>query len=314
MQRRKSDFSVGLIIIFALITLFAGVVFLKDVNLGTRHVTYTGLFSNIGGLQVGDPVSVNGVKMGSVRKVYLRDARVAVVFALEEGVAFTNKSQITVKNVGLLGERNLEVTLSPHGERYSPNTERDTTFVDGRFDSGIAEAIGMFGDILQQATGLVDTVEFLVSNTVASPEFLSFFDTQLQRVDGITEKTEAILGENQGDIGHIITNLRTTTETVRHIARDNEENIHAITENFSLFSERVLSLEKQLDTTMHNIFDITEAVNSKEGTVGQLIHESDLAEQLHATLHSLDSLVQVIDDDGLKLLIRMGTRRRWERE
>jgi phospholipid/cholesterol/gamma-HCH transport system substrate-binding protein len=221
---------------------------------------------------------------------------------------------VTVKNVGLLGERNIEVTLRSAGAPVHVNSDTDTVFIDGSFDSGIAEAIGMFGDILNQATGLVDTVEYLINNTLASPQFITFFTTQLDRIDEITLLTESLISANDDNISRIIDDLTVAGEKVKNITVDNEENLQAITTNFSEFSQRALMLENQIDTTVQNLKSISAKVDTGSGTAAHLINESDLRIQLEETLLAVDSLVQVVDEDGLKLLIRLGTRKRWERD
>ncbi|MGM0443685.1 MAG: MlaD family protein [Fibrobacterota bacterium] len=306
MRAKKSDFSVGLIIITAILIMFGGVIWLKDIKLGSSHHGYTAVFTNIGGLKSGDPVTVNGVKKGSIKKIYLRGEKVAVAFGLDSEVTLTDSSRITIKNVGLLGERTLEISLRSRGSARTPDTEEDTIYIDGDFDSGIAEAIGMFGDILQQATGLVDTVEHMVNQTVASPKFIAFFDDQVDRIDTITALTENFLDGNDEDLTALIGDLKETSAMLRMITTDNRENIQTLADNGAELSRRALLLEQELDTTLTHLKGVSRKIDSGDGTVARLINRSDLTDQLSRTLTAVDSLVAVTDSKGLKLRIKLG--------
>lgn len=64
MKKTNMDLVVGGSIIIAIVILVAGVLWLKEVSITSKMVSYTVLFTNVGALQVGDPVMVNGVNKG----------------------------------------------------------------------------------------------------------------------------------------------------------------------------------------------------------------------------------------------------------
>jgi len=65
-------------------------------------------------------------------------------------VPLTDSSKITVQNIGLMGERMVGVQLSGKGALCKPNGKgkNGTTYINGYFDTGIAEAMGMVGTVL----------------------------------------------------------------------------------------------------------------------------------------------------------------------
>ncbi len=67
---------VGGVIFLSLFILIAGILWLKEVSFSQKTVSYTVLFPNIGTLQVGDPVTANGVKKGIVKRLYLYKSKV----------------------------------------------------------------------------------------------------------------------------------------------------------------------------------------------------------------------------------------------
>ena len=197
MKRTNNDLIVGGVIIISLFILIAGVLWLKEVSVSRKLVSYTVLFPNIGTLQIGDPVTVNGVRRGAVSDVYLHKARVAVTIKLDKNVVFTDSSVVTVQNIGLMGERMVGIHLSEKGTPYVPDTKKKKTYIHGYFDSGIAEAMGMLGDVLTEALSLVDTVQEIIHKTVGDTEFVEFFTTIVQRLDTVVYLVDLLLEENK---------------------------------------------------------------------------------------------------------------------
>ncbi len=306
MKKRRSDFLVGIVIFAALIILFAGVVWLKGIDLSSEQVQYSVLVPQVGGLQAGDPVTVNGVKKGTIGSVALYNHEVAITFKIDAKIAFTDSSRVTVMNVGLLGERKLELTLSPAGVKHIPNTDTDTTYIHGGFDSGIAEAIGMVGDIMNDATGLLDTVKYLVNETVATPEFVAFFNRTVDRVDTIGMVAQNLLTENDDKISRLLTDVRVAGHKLRALVDSSDEAIVNIADNFEGFSDQLLVLGGRVDTVMYDLESIIAKVDSGDGTIATLINESHLTEQLEQTLSAVDSLVDVTNEKGLKLRVKVG--------
>jgi len=114
-KKNKVELIVGGTIFIALFILIAGVLWLKGALVMNKMVQYSVLFPNVGTLQPGDPVVVNGVRKGSVSTIDLKGARVAVTINLDKDVALTDASKVTVQNIGLMGERMVGIQLDAAG-------------------------------------------------------------------------------------------------------------------------------------------------------------------------------------------------------
>lgn len=307
LKKKRSDLVVGVVIFLSIVILVAGVVFLKNIELGSKTVSYTAIFSNVGGLQQGDPVTVLGVKgKGSVSKVYLRGDSVAVAFKIDSEVKLTDSCQIKVVNVGLLGERKVEIFLNRLGSPYEPDTETDTFFIPGTFDYGIAEAIGMLGTIMEDASGTLDTINYFVEQTVASPEFVDFWDRTVTRVDTIVDLVEGVLDDNDNSIKVLVNDLRVASRKLRAIVDSSDESVYAIADNFETFSQQTIDLGHSVDSLLEQLQGIVAKIDTGDGTVADLINNKEVSEQLVQTLTAVDSLVDVTNDKGLRLRVKLG--------
>jgi phospholipid/cholesterol/gamma-HCH transport system substrate-binding protein len=280
---------------------------LKAFSFTQQMVEYTGVFSNIGGLQSGDPVTVNGLRKGTVSRIELYGSLVAVHFKLDKEVSFTDSAIIAVKNIGLMGERKIEISLSDKGTRFQPNDGRNVRqYIYGNFDSGIAEALGMLGNFMEDASALVDSVAVLLEATLGSPEFKDFYDRTVVRLDTIIEVVDRLLENNEKKVDNIVQSLRTTTRNFDVIVTDNKQGINNIVSNADTLTAKAADLMFDLDSLLADLQSITSKIDTGNGAIGQLVNDSTTIKELMATVDKLDTLMNEIRDDGLRLRVKLG--------
>ena len=307
MGKKRSDLLVGVVILAALVSFVAGIMWLKAFSFTTRMVHYTAVFPNIGGLQAGDPVSVNGLRRGSVSSIELHGSLVAVHFRLDEEVPFTDSASVSVKNIGLMGERKVEISLSDKGTRLLPNDGRKVRqYIPGTFDTGIAEALGMLGNFMTDASALVDSVAALLEATLGSPEFKDFYDRTIVRLDTIVDVVDRLLENNETKVNQIVQSLRTTTRNLDVIVTDNRAGINNIVANTDSLTSRASELMFDFDSLIADLQSITQKIDTGYGAIGQLVNDSATISELMATIENLDVLLNEVRNDGLRMRIKLG--------
>ncbi len=307
MKKKQSDAVVGIVIFTAFLVLMSGVIWLKKISLTQSKVTYTALFPNIGGLKAGDPVRVNGVEKGSVARIYLHKAEVAVRFKIDDNIPYTDSAVITVANVGLMGERALEITLSRAGSDHVPDEgDSISNYIPGYYDKGISEAIGMLGNIMGDAKGLLDTVEYIINSTVGDPDFINFFGSAVTRLDSITLSMDRIVGSNERRIAAIVRDIKSVTGEVDQMLETNSPALTTIVTNTAGLTEDAKSIVNDIDSLLFSLQGVISKVDTGDGTVARLLNDDDLSTEIQGTLTKLDQLVDEADENGLKLRIKLG--------
>src|SRR3972149_5127187 len=109
MENRSVELRVGIVIVLTLALLIWGITWLKGWKFNQERYDVGVLFPNVGILNVGDPVSVSGVEKGKVKKIELYAGDVLVTFALTKDVKLKKDAKFTIMNVGLMGERLVDV-------------------------------------------------------------------------------------------------------------------------------------------------------------------------------------------------------------
>ncbi len=311
MKKSNYDLIVGGVILISLFVLISGVLWLKETSIARKMVEYTILFPNIGVLQEGDPVTVNGVKKGIVSKIGFHKSQVSVIIKLDNDVKFTDSSPVTVQNIGLMGERQVGILLSEKGTIYKPNTKERTTHIQGYFDSGIAEAMGMLGGVLDEVLALVDTVKKIVYQTVGNEEFIIFFQTIVHRLDTIVYLVENLVEENESGINATLDNVHAMTVDLKNLVETNRANMDNILDNGAQLTSSALTIAYRIDSIVVSVNNIVSDIEAGRGSIGMLIEDETIIRDLKESLVSLDSLVTDVNENGLKLRVKFFGNRKY---
>src|SRR3989442_2848802 len=103
--KRENEFAVGLVVIAALAVVVAGALWLSGAHLGKAEAVYTARFRTVGGLSVGDPVGLRGVRVGRVEGIRLAQGNwVEADLKIYAGVQAPPKPALIAASASLFGE------------------------------------------------------------------------------------------------------------------------------------------------------------------------------------------------------------------
>ena len=285
MASRNTEIAVGITVILALGVVIWSVTALRQVRLreATRH--WRVAFSDVGGLAEDDPVTVNGVKKGSVKGIALvPGGRVVVDFILGKDVALTTADRVFVRNVGLMGEKFIAVAPAPGGRPL--DASRDT--IVGTYESGIPEVVSQMGDALASLERLSDQFDRLL----AIAEERNTVRTSLGNVEAASIDLRRTLADSRDDLLALAANLRATSEVARRAAETNEPRVARALDDVSRTSSRADSLIVRLDQLSMELAEVSRKLNSGNGTAAQLVNDRALYDDTRTAMRELSALVK----------------------
>ena len=303
------EFMVGGFILIALFIVIAGVLWLKSSTLTRSLVEYTVIFPNIGTLSEGDPVMVNGVRKGAVGKVSLVGAKVYVVMKIDKSVPLTDSSKVTVQNIGLMGERMLGVQLSDRGKVLRPSKKGSITIINGNFDSGIAEAMGMIGTVMNDVRSLIADVAGIVDSTVGDTSFFRTFRHIVDRLDTVTVVVQSLVANNRPKIDRSVSNITTVTSDLKQLLDSNKAQLNTIVSNGTELSSRAVTIVTKVDSITMSLQTMVSKIQQGQGSIGLLMNDEQFYRDLKKSIADLDSLVNEVQTDGLKLRLKLGFKK-----
>jgi phospholipid/cholesterol/gamma-HCH transport system substrate-binding protein len=103
--KRSNEFAVGLAVLAALALVIGGALWLSETDVNQKMATYTARFRTVGGLGVGGPVTLRGVRVGRVEAIRLVENEwVETEFSIDRTVELPAKPAVISASASLFGE------------------------------------------------------------------------------------------------------------------------------------------------------------------------------------------------------------------
>jgi len=308
LKRINVDLIVGASILAALFILVAGMVWLKEASLANKMVNYLVVFPEVGTLQLGDPVYINGVKKGTVSKIELRGTEVGTILNIDRKIRITDSVRVSVVNVGLLGERGIGVTLSPSGRTipFISADAGDTVVIWGRFDTGISEAMGMLGTVLSEVETLVVNVAGILNSTIGDTAFIVRFHNIAGRLDTVCIVANRLLARNEPVLNGSMSDLKRVSSDLKALIDRNGPGIDSVVAGGDMLVAKGIVLVAQAESLVVNVQGVLRNIEGGKGSLGKLYTDESFYKDLKDVIASVDTLVSEVQQDALKLRVRLG--------
>ena len=278
----KKLIKIAICVIVAALVLFFGIEFLKGINLFKSANYYYASYTDVDGLNIAAPITLNGFKIGQVRDIqyeYDNPGHVRVELSLDKKLKVPKGSHAMIES-DLLGTAAVVLKFSESKEYYEIGST-----IEGSNASGIMDAVGddlmpSVASILPKIDSLITSVNQLVSNPALA--------ASIERIDRITANIEA------------------TTVSLNKMVKSSSpafENVNKITDNLNTVSGDLTEFSTQLkalpiDQTMQNVENatgeiktLTGKLNSPDSSLGLLLNDKSLYNRLDGAAGSLDSLL-----------------------
>lgn len=279
------------IVAVAVIALFIwGYNYLKGLNLfDAASKTYFTEYSNVEGLSTASVVTLNGLEVGKVIALKFNDnpakrGWLTVEFSAETDLEFSKNSIAKIYSASLMGGKSLAIVPSYEGE----------TAKSGDFFKGEIEV-----DIITSVSENLKPLFAKVENAVVSA------DSVLVGLNEIMDaKTKANLKSSIAQLNATISNFNTISKSVNEMVSMNKvkigntlTNTELITNNFAKLSDSLANSNlgatiKNLETTVNNLNGILATVESGEGTLGKLLKDEAMYNNLTSASKELDELLR----------------------
>jgi phospholipid/cholesterol/gamma-HCH transport system substrate-binding protein len=276
------------------VILVFGMFFLNEKDPRETFNTFYLRFSQVSTLVLDDPVKVNGVKMGKVEDISLAGHRVVVRIRLRTDVKIPKDSEIRVQNIGIMGERQIGMILGDAESYWAPG---DT--INGQFDAGIAEALGLAGEVCDSTKVLLESVKEALNGTIANPEFQERFKTLLVKAEGLEDRLMTMVNTTDPQLKKSLASLNEVMGKVDALVDGVKPPIDNLFNNADKVIANADGLVNELEGVTKHLDELIAKVQSKDNTVGILLSDRKLHDDLVKTVHSADSLFRVILHDGL---------------
>ena len=279
---RRTEIEVGLTVLVAVGVLLWGVTWLKELQIQRSVKVWRVMFPQTGGLGPSDEVQVNGIKKGSVNAMHLTGDGVLVDLAIASEVTLTRDSRVTIRNIGLMGEKVIGVDLRSTGGAW---TAQDT--IPGGYEKGIPEVMGDVAVTIEAVTTLSTRLAGLIEATDKRGD-LSGTVKNMRRA---SEELRSAVQETRGSLKTTLDNFAATAKTTKALTTDREAQLSKAISDFASAAEKLDRLSSRLDSLRAVMHSVTAKVDRGDGTLGKLVNDRKLYADVAASVDSLRALI-----------------------
>jgi len=290
---RRTEIEVGVTVLVALGVLIWGVTWLKEFSIERRVRVWYVSFPQSGGLGASDEVQVNGIRKGEVKSMQLVGDHVVVDLAHPPEIQLTSHSRVSIRNVGLMGEKVIAVDLKQTGEPYTP---RDT--IQGVYEQGLSEVSSSLGEAMGAVSLLADELRG-VSEVLSKSGDLS---KTLKNFRQTSEDLKLAVAENRAMLKTTIENFSASAQTTKRLTADREAELHKAFEDFASAAAKMDHLAGRLDSLRSALQSVTGKLDSGKGTLGKLVNDDKLYQDVSAATQSINALIADIKANPKKYL------------
>lgn len=281
----KKEVVIGLSALLALAILFFGINWLKGVNIFKPSNSYYVSYANIQGLVVNNDVMSNGFKVGQVREIdydYEHPGMIRVEISLDKRMRLPEGTK-AVLTPGLIGSPSIVLQLGSGPATLHPGDALEAVSEPSMLQSAASTLKPAAESILPK----IDTLLTNINRITGDSALLS----SVQRLDQIT-----------ADLQRTTSNLAAITAQVQPTVRNLNEvsgNAVTISDNLAQFSGTlnempVDSIVANLEETTANLRLLSAELNNPNSSLGMLMNDPALYNNLNGAVLSMDSLLQDI--------------------
>lgn len=275
----NKEVKIALVAICGLVILFFGMNFLKGLNLFSSSNKYLISFKNISGLAASSPIYADGYKVGVVKSIiydYNNTGGTVVEAEIDNRLRIPKGSSAEIVS-DMLGNVKVNLLLATNPrERVNPGETIQGGINDGALGK-MKDMIPTVMQILPKVDSIVTSVNILLANP-AIAQSLQNVEAVTGNLTVTTRRLNNLLATLEGSVP----GMMIRTDSILHNANTLAKNLNQID---------VAGTVARVDETLANVEKFTEQLNNNQGTLGLLMRDPALYNNLNSTMRSADSLL-----------------------
>ncbi|OGV91759.1 MAG: ABC transporter substrate-binding protein, partial [Melioribacter sp. RIFOXYB12_FULL_38_5] len=201
-DQRKTEIKVGITVVLGILIFVWVFGWAKNLTVGSERKEISVKFSSVAGLEIGDPVTINGVRKGYVDDILIKGNEVVTVLNLEKEVNLKTDATFSVMMLDLMGGKKIEVNPGSASEEIDY-----IKMQNGEFLGDIASAMAMLGTVQNDLVDVIKEVKVTLSSvnkTLTDQQFNNDLKTSVSNLVELTENLNSLIKANSGEINKLL--------------------------------------------------------------------------------------------------------------
>ncbi len=307
----RKEFKVGIVFVVATAILIWGLMYLKGLELLKTSRTFYAVYEQVNGLVAANPVSIKGLKVGQVKKLYFdpqNPVKIIVELYILGDYPIAKNSSARIFNSSLLGSP--EVEIIPGDSKMMALTG-DTLLsqVESTLGQEVNKQLLPLKAKAESMIGSIDSIARLMQEVLNKNTRDNLVDAienvklTMQNLAHTTQNLDTLMGSQRNNLAKIIANV----ESISSNLKKNNEKITNVLNNFSNLSDslakaRIPYTIAQVNKAVTDLDLVLVKINKGEGSVGQLLNNEQLYKEVEKAARDLNLLLEDIKNNPSKYI------------
>jgi len=289
-----NETKVGILAAFSIAVLIIGYNFLKGNSIFSSETVLYARYTRVDGLGVSKPVLINGFQIGRVDKLVLQpNGEILATLKIKGKYDIPKNSVAKLESTDLLGSKAIVMALGT-GNDFA----QDGDTLNSNVEKNLMEAVQPVQKKAELIIGKMDSILTSV-NTILNPDFqknvnksFNSIASTLSSLEGTSKKVDGLVGTEGKRISAILANA----ESISANLKNNNAKINAILNNINTITDQVAAanFKQTIDNANKAVTDlqgIVTKVNDGKGTLGLLVNDTKMYDNLNNASKNLDNLI-----------------------
>ncbi|MFA5087852.1 MAG: MlaD family protein [Candidatus Omnitrophota bacterium] len=219
-MKLNNETKIGIMVVVALMILAVITIKTGEIKFSEKGYELKAYFYNIDGVDPNSPVRLNGLEIGLVKDikvVYGDDTKMELTLFIRDGFKIHPGAQVYVKNMGLLGEKYIGLTLGDSKKGYLP----PGSSLQGEEPANLEKIMADGEDIASNLKEISERInERLKINSTSIDEIIANLKATSQKVSSMAESLHERLEINKNSFDDIVSNLDAATQNFEEMSCD----------------------------------------------------------------------------------------------
>jgi len=302
----SDETKVGVLAAFGITILIIGYSFLRGNNLFVKNTHYYAIYNKVDGLTSSDPVTLNGLPVGKVMSLDLLDdtsGKSIAKILMNKDIKIPVNSAFQLYSSDFLGEKAIQL-LFGNSKQYAQNGDT----LAGNVAASLTEEVSMqilpvkkkAEDLLGSVDSTINILKVIlkggqIENSMTNIEkATNSFEHVAKNIDTLIAQQRETLSRTFTNIEHITANLDSNSENITRMFKNLAQLSDTLSE--ANIKETVSNLNKALE----ELQVMLQKVNNGEGTMGMLVNDKKLYDNLTNSTANLESLLADLEANPKK--------------
>ena len=300
-MRIRKEIKIGIVFVIALLAFIWGLNYLKGKDLFNKQTILYSVYTNASGINVSDPVLINGYQIGTVINVSIMNdgsGEILVEYSINEDFDIPENSIAQIESSDILGSKAIVIKL---GDSSSYISSGDT--LTASIQPSLQEEVSLqmlplknkAEDLMQSFDSVLVLIQYIFNENTRVNLQNSFESIKhtIANLEHTTYNVDTLVSANKYRMANIIDNVASITENIEQ----NNDAIQNAIQNFSAISDTLASanLKQTLDNadkTLNDFSLMMGKINNGEGSLGLLMKNDSLYRNIEQSSKEVELLIE----------------------